>query len=316
MRVLLTIQTMSAMCLFIIVGSLLLSMILDYADDESIEEVSVELSSNENGQWPNPEPIDSKPDNNAKSFKKKIIQKALSNPNDSQSVSKSYDVSNATVSTETHEDEMDLSLVDENLKEKNNKKFWDTEIYRKSLKDIRNMAPDKIIKYATDGLISNIAKIEDAEYESRRDPFELASEYMLPPLDKELFAKLSIGKKSWESASPQQKEELTIILASQYVDLLSRVFMSPNKGVTVSRTQYNKKGSKARVYSHTIDIHDGSQVELNFMFYKKRDGSWYMYDAMIGGKGLVKNNRAIISESIHRHGLDETIKRFSKIKYN
>ncbi len=305
MRVLLTIQTMSAMCVFIIVGSLLLSMVLDFADNKPIEEVSVELNSKENGQWPYPAPIETKSKKSPQSLDEDINQNISTTSNDTPPTINHYDKNKTETEIKAYKNEIIPKFIVDD-------KTWNTESYRKSLKEIRYMTPDEIVQYATDGLISDIAIDEDIEYGNRRNLLKLTGEHMLPPLDEELFAKLSMGKKHWESATPQQQNEFVLALKKRFVYHLSMEFKAHNnERMIVSKPMFSRKQDKAKISTRVIYKHDKSVKELWFMFYK-RDSSWHIYDVIIDGIDLVKTNRAMINESIHQQGIDETIKWFSR----
>lgn len=134
----------------------------------------------------------------------------------------------------------------------------------------------------------------------------LVREFLVPVIDKERIARLTMGKTHWKNASPEQK----IAFINAYQKLMIKTYAKAfaafdGQQMLFAEPRYNKSGSKAIVRSK-INQTGKEPIVVDYRLYQK-DDNWLVYDAIVAGIGLVKTYRSQFSEQIKRQGLDATI---------
>lgn len=306
MRVLLTIQTMSAMCLFIIVGSLLLSMVLDFADDEPIEEVGTNSSQTHTGEWPSPAYIGDK--NSSVSIKQEkeqekrassISSQTESQPNSASNSKEKIDINTSKASALANLDSdsqtyQDVSnLPDENLSDPKT--------------ESNHYGPTAIIKSSINNLAEGIMQ-ENERIKTNFDRLHfLVKTNVLPITDRELFAKLALGKNAWNYIDDDQRSDVIDYFEDKFSKGFSKVFANYNgEKITFSPPKFNKKKSKSMVRSEFIGRH-GEPIEMHFYMFKKNN-SWMVYNVNVGGVDFIKSYRSHYSRVENEHGVEKLIK--------
>ncbi len=174
-------------------------------------------------------------------------------------------------------------------------------------------SPTELVENAANGLAKAIMANKKKVNSDSQFIAELIETHMIPIVDQHLFAKLSLGKKNWESANPQQQKDFIDGFKKMLIKSYAGAFKAYNgEKMTFEEPKYNKKQSKAMIFSKIIREGD-EPIEVRYMLYKKND-KWLMYDAIVGGLDLVKTYRSQLSEQIAKDGLDKTIKELKNTK--
>jgi phospholipid transport system substrate-binding protein len=166
--------------------------------------------------------------------------------------------------------------------------------------------PDKVVEAAANGLAQAIMKDQSRVKKEAKVIADLIEQHMIPIVDQELFAKLSLGKTNWNKATQKQQQDFIEGFKKMLIKSYSGAFKAYNgEKMTFEAPRYNKTNTKVLVRS-LIHIKGEEPIEVRYMLYKK-DDKWLMYDAIVGGLDLVKTYRSQLSEQIAKDGLEKTI---------
>lgn len=142
-----------------------------------------------------------------------------------------------------------------------------------------------------------------AQYEA--DPaalYALVDELVLPMIDFEAMAKLTLGK-HWREASAEQRERFV----REYRNLLVRTYTKSLLEVRDKSVVYlpNRNDPKSDYATVATEVQrGGGQPNLSVVYsLRKADGRWLVYDVTIEGLSLVKNYRTSFSTEIDQVGL-------------
>lgn len=174
-------------------------------------------------------------------------------------------------------------------------------------------APDVLVKQAANGLAKAIMK--DPKRVRRDNAYiaELIEQHMVPIVEQELFAKLSLGKKQWNQATEQQQKDFIQGFKRMMIKSYAGAFKAYNgEEMTFDAPQFNKSNTKVLVRS-SILAPGRDPIEVRYMLYKK-ENQWLMYNAIVGGLDLVKTYRSQLTEQIAKNGLDKTIEELKKTR--
>ena len=174
-------------------------------------------------------------------------------------------------------------------------------------------APDALVKQAAIGLAEAIMK--DPKRVRRDNAYiaELIEKHMVPIVEQELFAKLSLGKKHWNQATEQQQKDFIEGFKRMMIKSYAGAFKAYNgEEMTFDTPQFNKSNTKVLVRS-SILASGRDPIEVRYMLYKK-ENQWLMYNAIVAGLDLVKTYRAQLTEQIAKDGLDKTIEDLKKTR--
>jgi ABC-type transporter MlaC component len=134
----------------------------------------------------------------------------------------------------------------------------------------------------------------------------LVTEHLVPVIDKERIARLTLGKTHWLGASPKQRTSFINAYQQLMIKTYAKAFAAfDGQEMLFSEPRYNKKRSKAIVRSQ-IQQSGSAPIIVDYRLYNN-DGQWRVYDATVAGIGRVQTYRSQFSEQIERDGLDATI---------
>lgn len=136
----------------------------------------------------------------------------------------------------------------------------------------------------------------------------LVEELILPHLDFETFARLTLGK-YWRQASPEQRTAFT----QEFHRLLLRSYATSLNAYSGERIEHigqrNEPGDRLLMQTQMIRAH-GAPVRIDYRLHK-RESEWKIYDVVIEGISLIMTYRTSFSEEIRRTGLDALILKLS-----
>jgi len=167
-------------------------------------------------------------------------------------------------------------------------------------------APDAMVKRVTQetvGIIKSDPKIQAGDQARIREVIETK---LLPNFDFERMTALAMGR-NWRNASPEQQKQLV----DQFRTLLVRTYsgaLNQYRDQTFDFKPLRAEPGATDVIVKTEAMRQGQQpVQLDYGMTRK-DGTWKVYDVIVGGVSLVTNYRDEFASQIQSGGIDGLIK--------
>lgn len=166
--------------------------------------------------------------------------------------------------------------------------------------------PKALVKGAADQLLAEILANKE-KVDSNADYLAgLISEKLIPIVDQDRMAKLTLGK-NWKKTSEQQRLDFIDGFRGLLIKTYSGAFRAYNgQDVTYGETRFDKTKTKAIVNSSILQP-GGRSIDIQYRLYKNKANVWKVFDAKVAGLGLLKTYRAQFAEQIQRDGIDKTI---------
>ena len=143
---------------------------------------------------------------------------------------------------------------------------------------------DKLLKYEKDTEIGEISK---------------------GLFDYSLMSRLSVGKKIWSKATPQQKKDFIhyfqMRMKKSYIEkahLLSDEKVTVNDAIQVKPTRI-----------HLTVMVEGKEksTDIVYKYYHAKNGKWLIYDVALAGISILKTYRAQFKEVLESGDIDKLI---------
>ena len=167
-------------------------------------------------------------------------------------------------------------------------------------------APDAMVKRVTQetvAIIKSDPKIQAGDQARIREVIETK---LLPNFDFERMTALAMGR-NWRNASPEQQKQLV----DQFRTLLVRTYsgaLNQYRDQTFDFKPLRAEPGATDVIVKTEAMRQGQQpVQLDYGMTRK-DGTWKVYDVIVGGVSLVTNYRDEFASQIQSGGIDGLIK--------
>ena len=167
-------------------------------------------------------------------------------------------------------------------------------------------APDAMVKRVTQetvGIIKSDPKIQAGDQARIREVIETK---LLPNFDFERMTALAMGR-NWRTATPEQQKQLV----DQFRTLLVRTYsgaLNQYRDQTFDFKPLRAEAGATDVVVKTEAMRQGQQpVQLDYGMTRK-DGTWKVYDVIVGGVSLVTNYRDEFNAQIQSGGIDGLIK--------
>ncbi len=152
-----------------------------------------------------------------------------------------------------------------------------------------NSDPSKYLEGIANNMISVIEKNKEALKTDGKLAENLVREYLLPAIDKESFARKTLGSKTWTSMSDAQQQ--------QFVEnYLQRVINKYAKGLSLydgqafefAESEISEKSGNARVKSELKQT--GSEPLGIYYYLRPSDKDWLITNMVIAGTSVTKSN--------------------------
>ncbi|MGE0081339.1 MAG: phospholipid-binding protein MlaC [Thiohalomonadaceae bacterium] len=137
--------------------------------------------------------------------------------------------------------------------------------------------------------------------------YPLVEDLVLPHFD---FARMSqwVLGKHWRTADARQRERFTI----EFRNLLVRTYAKALLEYTDQEIQYlplQAEPGADRVVVRTQIVQKGSAypIPIYYNMYRRKDGSWKVYDISVDGVSLVTNYRSSFASEIRTGSIDQLI---------
>ncbi len=163
--------------------------------------------------------------------------------------------------------------------------------------------PVAVVREAADRVIE---RLSTGVTLSDEQAYTLVENLILPHLDFETFARLTLGK-HWRQASTAQQQAFT----DGFRELLMRTYATSLNAYAGERIVYldqHDEGDDRVLVQTEITRTQGPPVRADYRL-RLRNGEWKVYDVVIEGVSLIITYRSSFSEQISRTGLDDLIAR-------
>ena len=168
------------------------------------------------------------------------------------------------------------------------------------------VAPDAMVKKVTDEVIDIIRKDKDIQSGDTRKAVQLIEAKVLPNFDFNRMTALAVGR-DWRGATPEQKKALT----EEFHALLVRTYanaLTAYKNQTIDFKPFKMTPGDTDVLVRTEVKQPGAKpVGIDYSL-QKDDGTWKVYDVIVGGVSLVTSYRDQFKQEISAGGIDGLIK--------
>ncbi len=168
------------------------------------------------------------------------------------------------------------------------------------------IAPDALIKNTVQEVISVIKQDKDIRAGDQKKILALVDGKVLPHFDFARMTQLAVGK-YWRTATPEQKQALTVEFRNMLVRTYTKVFTVYNdQTIEVKPVRMAADDTEATV--KTIISKPGSQVvPVDYEMKKAADG-WKVFDISVEGVSMVMSYRGTFATQIQESGIDGLIK--------
>lgn len=139
---------------------------------------------------------------------------------------------------------------------------------------------------------------------------------LTPMFDFELMAKLSLGKKVWNSLSPDEKDKFI----SLYVNRMKNSYSSKIDSYKDEKIEIVKIELKKNRIAITTDVKNKHEsLEVIYKYYKPKKekinkDTWLIYDVEIIGVSILKADKAQFREYLKNKSINQLMDELVKVK--
>lgn len=167
-------------------------------------------------------------------------------------------------------------------------------------------APDVLIKRVTDEVLQIVKNDKDIQSGNTRRAVELVEQKVSPNFNFQRMTALALGRE-WRNATPDQKQRLS----HEFATLLVRTYSNALTGYKNETLRYkplkmNAGDTDVLVMTEVLQP-GGKPIQLDYNL-EKIDGSWKVYDVVVGGISLVTNYRDTFNQEVRNNGIEGLIK--------
>ncbi len=157
--------------------------------------------------------------------------------------------------------------------------------------------------------ITELLKQKDMNIEQRDKKI---IEIIDPVFDFTMMGKLSLGKQTWLSISPMQKERFNSLFDKRIkASYIKKVDLYGDEGVIVKDA---KKVKKSRIHLLSFITSKGEQNEVLYKFYPSKSRGWVIYDVDVLGVSIIQTYRQQFAEVLREHNFDELLTKLKRVK--
>ena len=172
-----------------------------------------------------------------------------------------------------------------------------------------DQTPEQIVEHTSTELLKIINEQSERIKNEEGYVNEVINDVILPVIDLQSMGKLILGK-HWKTASDEQRTQFI----EQFKSMLVRTYAKSvadfgHAKVKVFPPKGEQKGKRHRVKSY-LDIGSGTPLQVDYVF-RRKGGSWKVFDLVVDGLSLIKNFRTSFSQEISETSLDALIARLA-----
>lgn len=171
--------------------------------------------------------------------------------------------------------------------------------------------PEDMVREAAQKVMTALRK-DKAALESDPDKlYALVNEAILPIIDFDAMAKLTLGK-NWRQATPEQREQFVGAYRSMLIRTYTKSLLEyADSEITFLPPRGVPDDKYVTVYTELDRGQGRTHVPVNYSLRRVGD-EWRVYDVVIDGLSMVKNYRTSFTDEINQTSLDALIARLSK----
>ncbi len=127
-----------------------------------------------------------------------------------------------------------------------------------------------------------------------------------PLFDFNLMGKLSLGKRTYKSISPSQREEFNKLFNQKIkASYIKKIDLYSDEEVLVKAV----KKVKSRIHLVTYIISGGDENEVLYKFYHSKKRGWVIYDVDVLGVSIIQTYRQQFAEILQEDDFDTLLKK-------
>ena len=167
-------------------------------------------------------------------------------------------------------------------------------------------APDALVKRVSQEVLQIVKTDPKVQAGDQARIREVVETKLLHHFDFERMAALAMGR-NWRTATPEQQKRIT----DEFRTLLVRTYsgaLNQYRDQTIDYKPLRADPNATDVTVRTEVVRQGQQpVQIDYGMEKK-EGSWKVFDVIVGGVSLVTNYRDEFNEQVKSGGVDGLIK--------
>ena len=169
-------------------------------------------------------------------------------------------------------------------------------------------SPDVRLQSVSDELLGQIRLRMDEFKQDDEALYRFVDTTLGSVLDYDQILKIILGKKIYQEATPEQREEFVVSLRRQLLELYAKVILKYADG-EVRYLPFELKPGKAYQVVRTEFLMSGeAPVDLTYLM-REIEGEWYVFEIRADGIFLIKSLKDSLRPEIKQNGLDAVIQR-------
>jgi phospholipid transport system substrate-binding protein len=175
----------------------------------------------------------------------------------------------------------------------------------------QELGPEELVKKVTSDVLETIKSDKQLAAGDRRKALQLAEQKVLPHIDFAEAARLATGK-AWNTASPEQREQITSLFRSMLVRIYSNA-IDVYRGQTMRTLPVRLPANATEVVVRNQYVKQGQPPVPVEYAMRKGDGGWKIYDISVEGVSLVLTYRAEFESITRNGGVDALVKKLQEL---
>jgi phospholipid transport system substrate-binding protein len=174
----------------------------------------------------------------------------------------------------------------------------------------QELGPEELVKKVTSDVLETIKSDKQLAAGDRRKALQLAEQKVLPHIDFAEAARLATGK-AWNTATPEQREQITSLFRSMLVRIYSNA-IDVYRGQTMRTLPVRLPANATEVVVRNQYVKQGQPPVPVEYSMRKGDGGWKIYDISVEGVSLVLTYRAEFESITRNGGVDALVKKLQE----
>lgn len=174
----------------------------------------------------------------------------------------------------------------------------------------QQLGPEELVKKVTSDVLETIKSDKQLAAGDKKKALLLAEQKILPHVDFAEATQLAVGK-AWNSASPEQREQLVTSFRTMLVKIYSNA-IDVYRGQTMRTMPVRVQPTATEATVRNQYIKDGAPpVPVEYAMKKTSEG-WKIYDISVEGVSLVQTYRAEFDNITRTQGVEGLIKKLKE----
>lgn len=166
--------------------------------------------------------------------------------------------------------------------------------------------PSEFLIRISDQIISEIEKNKEALKTDPKIAEDLVVEHLLPVIDKQYFAKRTLGSKTWKSLTPEKQQAFVDGFINKIINKYAKgLSLYDGQDFEFEKAEISKKSGNARVKSAMQQTGE-EPLEIHYHLSKK-SGNWLITNIIVAGTDMRKSYKNQFIPRIKEIGIDKLI---------